>query len=202
MISRPPKWTACIGSSLTKQNDMNLSQRGIDFIKQFEGWVATPYNDGAGNLTIGYGHLIKRGEHFDSLTRAQGEDLFRQDLQVYVDLVNRLVNVPLTQSQFDALVSLAYNWGDFPSSVALKRLNAGDYAGAAQRISEHPVTSNGIVLNGLIRRRRDEAALFNSDGSPDGSPIAGTENLDTESDLTGWIAGAVGLVAFIFLLRD
>lgn len=148
---------------------MQISQRGIDFIKSHEGWSATPYDDGAGYMTIGYGHLIKRGESFGTITREQGEEILRQDIQWAVNNVNRLVKVPITQAMFDALVSLQFNWGDFPSSLALKRLNAGDYAGAAQRISEHPITGGGKVLRGLVRRRKEESALFRSEGFPDGS---------------------------------
>lgn len=148
---------------------MQLSQSGLNLIKSFEGWSAKPYDDGAGYMTIGYGHLIKPGESFGTITREQGEQMLAADAAYYVNLVNRVVKVPLTQSMFDALVSLAYNWKDFPSSVALQRLNAGNYAGAAQRISEHPITGGGKVMNGLVKRRKAEAALFRSEGFPDGS---------------------------------
>ncbi|OQB32250.1 MAG: Lysozyme RrrD [Candidatus Hydrogenedentes bacterium ADurb.Bin170] len=148
---------------------MQLSQRGLDFIKQWEGFRDRPYNDGYGGITIGYGHLIKPGERFTVITRAEGEQILAQDVAYYVSLVNSLVRVPLNQSQFDALVSLAFNWRGFPQSRLLQYLNAGDYAAAAKRLGEHPVTSGGVYSRGLQRRRTAEKELFLSEGTPGGS---------------------------------
>lgn len=148
---------------------MQLSQRGLDFIKSWEGFRDRLYNDGYGGITIGYGHLIKPGERFTVITRQQGEQILAQDVAYFVSLVNSLVRVPLNQSQFDALVSLAFNWSGFPESRLLQYLNAGDYAAAAKRLGEHPVTSGGVYSRGLQRRRTAEKELFQSEGTPGGS---------------------------------
>ena len=146
---------------------MQLSQRGIDFIKGFESLRLNSYQDSAGIWTIGYGHTggVRPGQQ---ITSAQAEALLKQDVAEAESAVNSLVAVPLTQSQFDALVSLTFNWGagNLAASILLKRLNAGDYEGAAQRLSEHPITSGGRVVQGLVRRRREEAALFRSGEMP------------------------------------
>lgn len=147
---------------------MNISAQGLDFIKSYEAFVATPYDDGYGYLTIGYGHRIKPGERFTRLSHEEALQLLAQDVAWAEDAVNSRVRVPLTQSQFDALVSLIFNWGagNFAASTHLQKLNAGDYVGAAQRISEHPITSNGRVSNGLIRRRAAESRMFLQQGLP------------------------------------
>jgi lysozyme len=145
---------------------MRLSQQGLEFIKQWEKFVDHPYDDGAGYLTIGYGHLIKPGEKFGRITHQQALEILARDVAIYENLVNRLVKVPLTQAMYDALVSLAFNWRDFPSSSHLRLLNSGDYQGAARRISEHPVTGGGVYMRGLDRRRKAESALFLSQGLP------------------------------------
>lgn len=151
---------------------MQLSQSGLDFIKGEEGLELDVYPDSNGNPTIGYGHLLKPGENFTRISPEMAEQLLFQDVQDAVSTVNASVFVPLTQSMFDALVSLVFNWGsrNFKSSTHLQRLNAGDYSGTAQRIGEHPVTSGGVFVQGLQNRRNREKALFLSQGLPMGMP--------------------------------
>lgn len=150
---------------------MTLSETGLSFIKRHEGFRAAPYDDGYGNLTIGYGHKIRSGERFMQISEAEASQILAQDVAWAENAVTRLVRVPLTQSQFDALTSLVFNWGEtnFAQSSLLTTLNAGDYAGAANRLGEHPVTSGGQYSAGLARRRQEEKALFLSGGSPDSS---------------------------------
>ncbi|HEU0175099.1 MAG TPA: lysozyme [Blastocatellia bacterium] len=147
---------------------MQLSANGLNFIKQWEGFRATPYNDGYGSMTIGYGHKIRAGESFTQISEAQASQLLAQDVGWAEDTVSSYVSVPLTQSQFDALVSLTFNWGagNFAQSQLLQRLNAGDYSGAAERLGEWPVTSGGVYSAGLANRRQAEKSLFLSEGSP------------------------------------
>ena len=149
---------------------MNLSQSGLNFIKQWEAFRGRPYNDGYGFMTIGYGHKIKPGERFTEISEPQAAQILANDTAWAVDAVNRNVRVPLNQSQFDALVSLVFNWGEgnFASSILLQRLNAGDYAGAANRLGEWPITSGGVTSQGLINRRAAEKALFLSGGQAPG----------------------------------
>lgn len=105
-----------------------LSAKGAEFIKQFEGLRLTAYNDGTGVMTIGYGHTgnVTPGE---TITQAQADSYFSGDVKWAVDTVNASVKVELQQNQFDALVSFTYNVGEgaFKSSTLLKKLNSGDY---------------------------------------------------------------------------
>ena len=105
-----------------------LSSRGASFIKHFEGERLTAYDDGTGIMTIGYGHTgdVKAGE---TITQAQADSYFIEDVKWAVNTVNNAVKVKLQQYQFDALVSFTFNVGEgaFKSSTLLKKLNAGDY---------------------------------------------------------------------------
>ncbi len=145
---------------------MNLSLAGLAQLKQFEGLRLQPYKDAAGLWTIGYGHLVKPGEWWDSITEAQAAQLLADDAGTAEDAVNSLVKVPLTQPQFDALVSFVYNVGvgAFRRSTLLRLLNAGDYAGAA---GQFPLwrKAGGQVVAGLVNRRAAEVAMFASGGA-------------------------------------
>jgi lysozyme len=175
---------------------MNLSDAGARFIAGHEislpadGSIPekylVPYNDPVGLATIALGHLIaKRPVNDDDrrqwgkLTQAQAYDLFRSDLRRFIDAVAGMVTVPLTQNQFDALVSFAYNLGEgaLKGSTLLKKLNAGDYKGAAAEFAKwNKARVNGVlkVLPGLTRRRKEEAELFMraSAGQPIDIPVA------------------------------
>lgn len=150
---------------------MDVSQTGVDLIKSYEKLALTRYIDQGGYPTIGWGHKLRGGENYQTIDQATADQLLQNDLASAVNAVNSLVRVPLTQAMFDALVSYVFNWGigNFQASSTLKYLNAGDYSRTANRIKEWPITTSGQVSNGLIRRRGDEAALFISQGFPDGS---------------------------------
>ncbi len=100
-----------------------------------------------------------------NLSPSQAQDLLGQTVEPYARAVRNAVDVPLTQNQFDALTSFAYNIGigGFEGSSALRRLNAGDYAGAAEAMKLWN-KSGGDVVQGLVNRRRDEVNLFNTAG--------------------------------------
>ncbi|WP_096911029.1 MULTISPECIES: lysozyme [Acinetobacter] len=141
------------------------SSVGLDLIASFEGTRLKAYDDGVGVWTIGIGTTIypngtkvKKG---DVCTLDQAKSYFAHDLKRFEASVNNQVKVPLSQNQFDALVSLVYNIGsgNFASSTLLKKLNAKDYAGAADQFPRWN-KAGGKVLNGLIRRRDAERALF------------------------------------------
>jgi lysozyme len=143
---------------------MQISQRGIDLIKEFEGCELSAYPDpgtGGDPWTIGYGHTGSDVYPGMSITIAQAEDLLRQDLRYFEQGVIDLVMVPLTQNQFDALVSFAYNTGlgALGESTLLSVLNEGDYQGAVEQFARWVNGANG-VLPGLVRRREAEAQLF------------------------------------------
>ncbi len=144
---------------------MQISNKGIELIKQFEGLRLDAYQDSVGVLTIGYGWTqpvdgkpITKGM---TIKPEVAERLLKAGLVSYESDVSKLVKVKLTQGQFDALVSFAYNLGSrsLSTSTLLTRLNAGDYAGAANEFPRWN-KAGGKVLAGLTRRREAERALF------------------------------------------
>lgn len=154
---------------------LDISQAGLDLIAGFEGWRADLYEDVAGNATIGYGHLVhaggitaadRAGQFGKGITQQQGLALLKSDVESKEQAVKSAVTVKLTQGQFDALVSFAYNVGagNLRSSTLLKKLNAGDYAGAANEFANW-TKAGGKVLSGLERRRAAEAAMFRGSGT-------------------------------------
>lgn len=143
------------------KNKMHISQQGIEALKFFEGLRLTVYKDSAGLDTVGYGHLVKPGESFTTITEAEAEQLLKADISYAEDAVNRLVKVDLDQHQYDALVSFVYNVGAgaFADSTLLKRLNYGDYQGAANELDRWN-KAGGRVIDGLVSRRYHEKQLF------------------------------------------
>ncbi|WP_120247373.1 lysozyme [Enterobacter roggenkampii] len=144
---------------------MQTSEKGIALIKQFEGCKLTAYQDSVGVWTIGYGWTqpvdgkpIRAGM---TIKQEIAERLLKTGLVSYESDVSRLVKVGLSQGQFDALVSFTYNLGarSLSTSTLLRKLNAGDYAGAADEFLRWN-KAGGKVLNGLTRRREAERALF------------------------------------------
>lgn len=144
---------------------MAVSAKGIDLICSFEGLRLTAYDDGVGIWTIGFGTIkypngvrVKRG---DTCTLEQAKSYMKHDLIEFEHTVNSLVKAPLNQNQFDALVSLTYNIGSgaFKSSTLLKKLNLGDYKGAADQFDVW-VNAGGKRMQGLANRRTKEKSLF------------------------------------------
>ena len=144
---------------------MQTSEKGITLIKEFEGCKLTAYRDSVGVWTIGYGWTqpvdgkpIRAGM---TIKQETAERLLKTGLVSYESDVSRLVKVGLTQGQFDALVSFTYNLGarSLSTSTLLRKLNAGDCAGAADEFLRWN-KAGGKVLNGLTRRREAERALF------------------------------------------
>ncbi len=142
---------------------MKTSDAGIDLITAHEGLRLDAYPDpgtGGAPWTIGYGHTFGVRQD-DSCTEADARDFLRHDLATAEQAVNSLVRVPLTQHEFDALVSFTFNVGvgAFKGSTLLRMLNAADYDGAADQFARWD-KADGRVLAGLTKRRADEAALF------------------------------------------
>lgn len=148
---------------------MSLSAAGLQALKEHEGWRPSVYLDTAGKQTIGYGHLIKPGEIFTTITPARGEQILQQDVAIAVAAVRKMVRVPITQNMFDALVSFAFNVGtdDDADTVAeglgdsslLKLLNDGNYTGAADGLLAW-INAGGKPDKGLTNRRAAERAQF------------------------------------------
>lgn len=139
---------------------MEISQIGIDLIKKFEGCSLRAYKCPAGVWTIGYGHTNKVFAD-DVITQEEAETLLRQDLIIHCNNVSKLVKVPLTQNQFDALVSFEYNvgYGAFQASTLLRLLNQGKYKEAAGQFDRW-IYAGKKVLPGLVNRRKAEKGLF------------------------------------------
>ncbi len=143
---------------------MRTSQKGIDLIKEFEGYSERVYLCPGGVYTIGYGHT-KGVQVGDTCTREKAEEYLKDDLRDTEEAVLDLVDVPLTQNQFDALVSLVYNIGsgNFYDSTIRKVINykVGDME-EYRRAWMMWVKAQGRVLKGLVRRREAEFKLFSS----------------------------------------
>jgi lysozyme len=142
---------------------MKTSAKGIELIKKFESFQPKRYICPAGKPTIGYGHVIQRGEdhlNVSTLTEASATALLARDLK-YFEVSIEIDMLSLNQNQFDACVSLAFNIGAqaFSSSTLVKMIRAGDMVGAQAQFARWN-KSNGKVLPGLVRRRAEEAALF------------------------------------------
>ena len=139
---------------------METSNKGIELIQKFEGLRLTAYKCPAGVWTIGYGHT--KGVQPDmKINLAQATQFLKEDLKSSEKYVNQYVKVAINQNQFDALVSFTFNCGcgALKSSTLLKKLNKGDYLGAANEFLRWN-KSNGKVLNGLVKRRKAEKELF------------------------------------------
>jgi len=142
-----------------------ISQEGLDLIKGFEGLRAEAYLCPAGVWTIGYGHTkeVKQG---DTITQDEAGDLLMQDLGFAEKAVRENVKIPLTQNQYDALVSFVYNVGinAFEKSTLLRKLNSGDYSGTSKEFDRW-IYASGKRLKGLENRRAKEGELFLSNFS-------------------------------------
>ncbi|OIV47456.1 lysozyme [Sodalis sp. TME1] len=145
---------------------MNIRQDGVARIKAFEGLRLTAYQCSADRWTIGYGHTSGVKAE-DVITLEQAGAFLRDDIDAVVERLNALTTVPVNQNQFDALCSLVFNIGieAFATSTLLKKLNEGDYPGAAAEFPKWcKITVKGQKVRslGLIKRRQEEKALFES----------------------------------------
>lgn len=154
-----------VSADTSAAGGMQVSDAGVRFIAEHEGYASTAYRGAdVQNQTIGYGHVIEPGESFTSLTQPQALSLLKNDLKSCEESVNReFAGTPLTQNQFDALVSYSYNLGtniwsktptltnDIKSGASPEVLKA-DFARASN--------CNGQRLQGLVNRRLDEYELF------------------------------------------
>ncbi len=144
----------------------------VEFVASWEGFAALPYEDVAGVWTIGYGHAMRAKSPADlpikgPLTRAQALELLRRDIAKHERTVRQAVRVPLTQAEYDALVSMDFNTGGLTRSTLLKKLNAGDRVGASREFlrwskARNPATGKTETVRGLARRRAAEAQMFAS----------------------------------------
>ena len=164
---------------------MKISDNGINILKRFEGRVKIGgkhviYDDKTGKpvdsnkglpkgATIGYGHLIKSGEDFrKGITEKQATEILRSDILTAEFAVKDNITVPLSQNQYDALVSLAYNIGakNFAGSTVVKYVNDSNYHNTKYPTLESAWKawnkSGGREMPGLSNRRHQEFSLFNN----------------------------------------
>lgn len=146
---------------------MKMSAKGLQFLKDVEGVVLHVYRDSAGLPTIGIGHLLTHEENVgnkyaNGITLEEALQILASDVTPAENRVNALVKVPLTQNQFDTLVSFAFNVGTgaFASSTLLRNLNAGCYDQVPTQLARWNKVS-GKVCDGLITRRNNEIKLWN-----------------------------------------
>ncbi|WP_182035655.1 glycoside hydrolase family protein [Enterobacter bugandensis] len=147
-------------------NDLNVSNKGKAFIKEWESFRSRAYNDSEGFCSIGYGHLIARAkcedislpeEFKNGITKSKGDELFDSRLLYYVKELKRTVRVDLYQYEFDALISLLFNMGSMSKAPQLSlKLNQENYEGTANEFLD--ITNGGVP--GLITRRQKEHGLF------------------------------------------
>lgn len=159
---------------------MRLSEKGLDLIKGFESYLVKQgdgsckaYRCPAGRWTCGWGCTEGVGP-LTHWTRDEATEALAEEMRKHERIVEKLVSVPLTQGQFDALVSFSYNTGALSGSTLLKHLNAGDYARAASHFMDwkkarvqgataklYKVPDGTLTtLPGLVTRRAAEAQLF------------------------------------------
>jgi len=146
---------------------MKISNNGLNLIKEFEGLSLKPYLDAVNIPTIGFGNTYyedgtKVTLKDKPITEQRATELLEFIAnKTFSENINKVVKVPLSQNQFDALVSFAYNIGNknFNWSTLLKKLNLSDYIGTSQEFGRWN-QANGKILNGLVLRRQKEKELF------------------------------------------
>jgi lysozyme len=149
---------------------MQISNEGLALIKTDEGFKPRLYNCPANDCSIGFGFLVHHGPICGAASEApfaggiseeRATELLLQDVAYAEHAVEHLVKVPLTQGQYDALVSFTYNEGAgrLQTSTLLKALNTGNYAAVPAELSKW-VFGGGVKLPGLVTRRAAEARMF------------------------------------------
>jgi RHS repeat-associated protein len=165
-------------------SELSLSEQGIDFIRLQEHLYLNPYNDGlnpidplfynrtgsgTGNCTVGYGHKIhdkpcdgrSEEDEFLNISPQEAGNRLKLDIESADAMVKTYITAPLTQYQYDALVSLYFNWGyhsEYPDKINL--INAGKYKEAGLHFLIGPITSGDVIMPGLVKRRYAEAVMF------------------------------------------
>jgi len=142
----------------------HVTKDGLDLIKRFEGFSPTIYTCPGGWPTIGYGHVVRdweRERFADGIDEDEAEELLRLDVGVAERAVLRLIQVPLSDGQFDALTSFTYNLGSgsLQRSTLRRKVNRGEHEFVPAEFRRW-VFAGGRKLKGLIRRREAEATLY------------------------------------------
>ena len=141
-----------------------ITQHGMNLIKQFEGFSSRIYLDAAGFPTIGYGHLLRAGEaemFKRGITEPIAQALLIKDVLRAEQVVLRLITVPLTNGQFDALVSFTFNLGGgaLQRSTLRRKVNREEHADVPAELMKW-VWAGGRKLKGLAKRRKAEGLIY------------------------------------------
>lgn len=144
------------------------SNAGRSLIEAFEGLFLKTYDDGEGVLTIGYGHTTAAGlpkvVRGMTISAAQADSILTNDLKPCEETVKRLIKVPLSQNEGDALVSFEFNTGDLAKSSIPAKINSGNKQAAMDTLMQYVHGANtGTAYKGLLRRRKAERAMFLGD---------------------------------------
>lgn len=149
---------------------MKASILAVNLLKEVEGWSSTAYHDGAGKMTIGWGHMIREDEGWlkhTTISEDVGEALLTIDVDRANYTITETVKVQLTENQRAALVSLVYNIGDsaWRESTTLKMLNNKEYDKMPSRFYlwskiTDPKTKEKVTSKGLLNRRAKEVAVW------------------------------------------
>lgn len=140
---------------------LSISATGLSFIQGAEGLSYGVYLDPVGLPTVCYGHYDQRLKVGTRFSDTECLVFLKEDLSAAEKAVKELVTVPLTQGQYDALVSFVYNVGTdaFRRSALRRKLNEGKYEEAAEEFPKW-IYAKGKKLKGLINRRQNERRLF------------------------------------------
>jgi lysozyme len=143
---------------------MNINEAGLKIIKECEGCWLKAYLCPSGKQTIGYGHTGPDVKENLIITQDRAEEILRSDIKRFEAALNdkALVKNPINSNQFSALVSFCFNVGigAFQTSTMLKKINTGDFKGAAAEFDRWVFATNKEKLPGLVKRRALERALF------------------------------------------
>src|SRR5271154_299976 len=138
---------------ITKQ----ITENGLNLIKKYESFYADPYRCPAGFLTIGYGHMIRKNELFNSpISMDKALELLKKDVEISEKAVMHQISYLLNDNEFDALVSFTFNLGSaqLQRSTLRMKVNRGDILGASKEFLKY-VFAGGRKLHGLILRRHE-----------------------------------------------
>lgn len=190
---------------------MPVNKATIDLITEFEGFVGKWYPDPAHGWAVPtccYGHTDAAGDPKFAATKdkkftvAEGREILAKDLEPVIRAVRSRVKVPLNDNQIGALVSFTFNLGsgNFAKSTLLKKVNAGDFAGAAKEFPRWNRAA-GKVLKGLVRRRAAEQALFLSEAfsgpgplPPSPDPIPDVPGTQPQVNNLNWLTALIAII--------
>lgn len=181
-----------------------INKATVDLVKEFEGLRLTAYRDMVGVYTIGYGTTAAAGVGITpksgmKITQAQAETYLVAALEKFAATIRPKITAPITENEFGAFLSLAYNVGPdaFARSTALRKFNAGDKVGAADAILMW-TKAGGKVVKGLVRRREAEKRLFLTHGNASAPDAPATPSTRSAAPSGGLVAAIVAMLAALF----